>query len=78
MCSSLLSKIWKGEIKMKHCKNCDKCRLDLVSQYVLNLELYSCDNDHHRINAPFWEGMKCEHYKKDRFSHCGLLEMLAH
>ena len=63
---------------MKHCKNCDKCRLDLVSQYVSGIDYYTCDKDHHRIIEPFWEGRHCSEYKKDNFGRCGLFEFIYH
>lgn len=61
---------------MKHCKNCNKCRYDLVSQYVLGIDSYVCDQDHHRIQSPFWEGRTCENYKKENFNHIGFFEYL--
>ena len=28
---------------MKHCKNCEYCRMDMVAQYVKGLDIYKCD-----------------------------------
>ena len=50
---------------MKHCKNCEYCRMDLVAQYVKGIDLYKCEKTGEVIHEPFFE--KCEDYKKDSF-----------
>lgn len=62
---------------MKHCKNCEYCRMDMVANYVKGLDLYKCDKTNLVINEPFWEGRKCEAYKKDSFGIGGFLKWIS-
>ena len=47
---------------MKHCRNCEYCELDLVSQYVKGIDLHKCILTGDAIAEPFWDGRKCERY----------------
>ena len=60
---------------MKHCKNCEYCRLDLVADYVKSAEIYKCDKTNDVILDPFWE--VCEHYKKAEFEKEGVMKLLS-
>lgn len=55
---------------MKHCKNCKYCSLDMVSQYMRGIDIYSCDLNKRIIAEPFWE--KCEKYEKDNYNLGGI------
>ena len=61
---------------MKHCKNCEYCRMDMVAQYVKGLDMYKCDIDDDVILDPFWEGRDCAWYKKDSFGCGGIRKWL--
>ena len=50
---------------MKHCRNCNYCRKDMVAEYLKGLDLYKCDIDGHIVEDPFWD--KCEKYQRDTF-----------
>lgn len=53
---------------MKHCENCAKCKKNILAQYLKALNKFECLYDGHEILSPFWEGMKCDKYKKDTFN----------
>lgn len=48
---------------MRHCRNCDNCRKDMVCEYLRGFDYYKCEVDGHHIEEPFWE--KCDHYSRD-------------
>lgn len=48
--------------------------MDFVSQYLKGIDLYECVVDKHMINEPFFEGKRCEYYKKDSFKQGTLKE----
>lgn len=50
---------------MKHCKSCAKCKKNILAKYLMAYNEYECLYDGHSIVSPFWEGIKCEKYKKD-------------
>lgn len=50
---------------MKHCKNCKHCSMDMVSQYMKGIDIYSCELTNRIISQPFWG--KCEKYEKDNY-----------
>lgn len=49
---------------MKHCSSCENCELDLVSQYLKGIDLHKCILTGDLVCEPFWEGRKCENYRK--------------
>ena len=51
---------------MKHCRSCDYCEIDLISQYVKGIDFHKCVLSGEHIERPFWDGRKCKLYKKRR------------
>lgn len=58
---------------MKHCKDCEYCRLDLVAQYVKGADIYKCDLSGY-VTEP--RGRACEKYKKNSFGFGGVRKWL--
>ena len=50
---------------MKHCKTCENCTKDLLSEYIKGIDYYNCVLDGHHIEEPFWD--KCKRYKKAKY-----------